>query len=429
MATELANQAANEMAAGAPGEVTAAEANAATGKTTSAVNPAQHTSTLSLLLNVGHAIDHMLLLIFATAVGAIAADFGFARWEDLMPYSVGAFFLFGLGSIASGRLGDVWGRRQMMIIFFIGIGASSVLVAAMQTPWQMAIALTVLGAFSSIYHPVGIPMLVQNAKNPGLTIGINGLAGNMGIAVAALVTGFLVKMIGWRAAFVVPGLVSIGCGIAFAFAAPSESAPPAKRAARQTATTRGTVARLLAVMTMAAVSASFVFTLTTNGNAQLLQERLRGIVDDPATLGVLLAVVYAVAAFAQVIVGRLTDRYPIKRIYLIVVLAQIPLFALAAYAQGWWLWALQLAFMAFTFGAIPFTDAMVVRYIDDRMRSRVTGMRIAISFGISSLAVYLLGPVVKNAGFQTLLIALAVIALTTLVFVAMLPPEERARNS
>ncbi len=56
-----------------------------------------HTRALSLLLNAGHAIDHMLLLIFATAVGAIAVDFGFARWEDLMPYSVGAFFLFGLG--------------------------------------------------------------------------------------------------------------------------------------------------------------------------------------------------------------------------------------------------------------------------------------------------------------------------------------------
>src|SRR6187401_2802798 len=98
---------------------------------------AAHSRATSLLLNVGHAIDHMLLLIFATAVGAIAADFGFARWEDLMPYSVGAFFLFGLGSIASGRLGDLWGRRQMMIIFFIGIGASAVLVAAMQTAWQL----------------------------------------------------------------------------------------------------------------------------------------------------------------------------------------------------------------------------------------------------------------------------------------------------
>jgi MFS family permease len=182
-------------------------------------------------------------------------------------------------------------------------------------------------------------------------------------------------------------------------------------------------------MTLAAVSASFVFNLTTNGNAQLLQERLRGIVEDPATLGTLLAVVYAVAAFAQVIVGKLIDHYPIKRIYLIVVLFQIPLFALAAHAEGWWLWGLQLAFMAFTFGAIPFTDAMVVRYIDDRMRSRVSGMRIAISFGISSLAVYLLGPVVKAAGFHVLLIALAVIALCTVGFVAMLPSEEPVKRT
>src|SRR5205823_254829 len=101
----------------------------------------------------------------------------------------------------------------------------------------------------------------------------------------------------------------------------------------------------------------------------------------------------------------------------------------AAYAQGWWLWTLQLGFMAFTFGAIPFTDAMVVRYIDDRMRSRVSGMRIAISFGISSLAVWLLGPVVKNAGFEAVLLALAFISVTTVVFVAMLPAEEPARRS
>ena len=140
-----------------------------------------------------------------------------------------------------------------------------------------------------------------------------------------------------------------------------------------------------------------------------------------------LAIVYAIAAFAQVIVGKLIDHFPIKRIYLCVVFAQIPLFALAAHAQGWTLWVLQLAFMAFTFGAIPFTDAMVVRYIDDRMRSRVSGMRIAISFGISSIAVYLLGPVVKAAGFSVLLIVLAMIAACSLLFVSLLPPEERVK--
>jgi len=248
----------------------------------------------------------------------------------------------------------------------------------------------------------------------------------MNSAVAAIATGFLVKAIGWRAAFIVPGLVSIAFGVVFALVAPHEAAPPSKRAPRQAISTRGTVARLLAIMTLAAISASFVFNFTTNGNAQLLQERFRGIVEDPATLGTLLAVVYAIAAFAQVIVGKLIDHFPIKRIYLFVVFAQIPLFALAAYAEGWTLWVLQLLFMAFTFGAIPFTDAMVVRYIDDGMRSRVSGMRIAISFGISSIAVYLLGPVVKAAGFSVLLLAMAVIATISLVFVAMLRPEERA---
>ena len=71
-----------------------------------------HTRTTAFLLNVGHAVDHMFLLIFATAVAAIAADFGLASWEDLMPYGVGAFFLFGIGSLPAGRLGDLWGRRS-----------------------------------------------------------------------------------------------------------------------------------------------------------------------------------------------------------------------------------------------------------------------------------------------------------------------------
>lgn len=45
----------------------------------------------SLLLNLGHALDHLFLLIFATAVSAIATEFGVGRWEDMMPYTVGAF--------------------------------------------------------------------------------------------------------------------------------------------------------------------------------------------------------------------------------------------------------------------------------------------------------------------------------------------------
>src|ERR1043165_6045181 len=104
-----------------------------------------HTRTSTVLLNVAHAVDHMFLLIFATAVTAIAADFGLARWEDLMPFGVGAFVMFGLGSLPAGRLGDLWGRRSMMIVFFFGIGASSLVAALAQGPWQLAAALTLIG--------------------------------------------------------------------------------------------------------------------------------------------------------------------------------------------------------------------------------------------------------------------------------------------
>src|ERR1700716_1601680 len=120
---------------------------------------------VSLLLNIAHGIDHMFLLIFATAVATIAAEFGYTNWTDLMPYSVGAFMLFGLGALPAGRLGDLWGRRIMMIIFFVGIGAAALLTALTQNAWQLAIGLSLIGAFAAIYHPVGIPMLVQNVSN------------------------------------------------------------------------------------------------------------------------------------------------------------------------------------------------------------------------------------------------------------------------
>jgi len=382
--------------------------------------------SVSLLLNVAHAIDHLFLLIFATAVAAVAQDFGLARWEDLMPYGAGAFLLFGLGSLPAGKLGDQWGRRQMMLVFFFGMGVSALLIAATRGPWQLAAALTLMGAFASIYHPVGIPMLVQQARNPGATIGVNGLAGNLGIAAAAIVTGFLVEHAGWRAAFVVPGLACMAVGALFWWHAPRETEPPAQRTRKAAAPLApGQLARVLAVMTLASASGGLIFNLTTNGNGQMLGERLAALAHEPSTLGLLLGAVYAVASVAQVVVGRLIDRFPLKPMWLAIVLAQAPMLALAAVAPGWWAWLALLGSMVFIFGAIPFTDATIVRFVDDRMRSRVAGVRLAVSLAISSSAVWALGPAVKAAGFATLFVVMAGVALGTAALLLWLPAEPK----
>lgn len=378
----------------------------------------------ALLLNLAHALDHLFLLIFATAVSAIAADFGFARWEDLMPYGVGAFAMFGLGSLPAGRLGDLWGRRPMMLVFFFGIGASSLLAAATQSAWQLAAALTLLGVFSAIYHPVGIPMLVQGAQRPGATIGLNGLVGNLGIAAAALVTGALVQLLGWRAAFALPGLACIALGLVFARVVPPEAEPPAQRRRKAAVELPAAqLARVFAVLTVASAAGGLLFNLSTNGNGQLLAQRLRGVVDDPSLLGALLAAVYALASVSQLVVGRLLDRVPLKRLQMVILLAQAPLLALASQAQGWWLYATLLGVMVLIFGAIPFTDAVIVRYVDDRLRSRVAGMRLTVSLGFSSSAVWALGPAVKAAGFSTLLLVMAAISLGAAATIAALPTE------
>ncbi len=381
----------------------------------------EHPPLTTILLNVAHAIDHLVLLIFATAVGAIAADFGFSRWEDLMPFTAGAFVLFGLGSVPSGKLGDHWGRRAMMVVFHFGIGVSCLLVSVTQNAWQLAAALTLMGAFASIYHPVGIPMLVQHTKRPGAVIGVNGLVGNLGIAVAAVLTGFLVKYFGWRMAFAVPGLVTLAIGVLFWRVVPPEAAPPARRAPRQSDLPRSELLKAVLVLTITSTCGSLVFNFTTNGNGELMADRLRAVTADPAVIGALLGVVYVIASFSQLAVGRAIDRYPLKRIFLFIVLTQIPLFLVAMHSQGWAFYALAIVFMAFVFGAIPFTDALIVRYVDDRMRSRVAGVRLAIAFGVSSLAVWILGPLVKANGFPFLLALLAAIAALSAVAVTQLP--------
>jgi len=392
-------------------------------------NRGMHTRATSLLLNVAHALDHMFLLIFATAVGSIAAEFGLARWEELMPYGAAAFLMFGLGSLPAGKLGDSWGRRPMMLAFFFGIGASSILVALTQSPIQMAVALALLGSFAAIYHPVGIPMLLQGAPRPGWTIGVNGFAGNLGVALAAVVTGFLVKYLGWRMAFVIPGIAALACGTWFMFSARVEALPPARRKATQVELPRAILARVFLIMTLAATSASLLFNFSTNGNYELLAERMAATTRDPAVLGLLLAIVYAIASAAQLVVGSLIDRISLKRLYLGIIALQVPALLLAAHAQGWWLYGAQVLFMLAIFGAIPFTDAMIVRYVDDRMRSRVAGMRLTVSIGAASVAVWALGPIVKSAGFDALLTTMAGIAVITFSVMTLLPERtaERAR--
>jgi MFS family permease len=183
-------------------------------------------SPSSLLINLGHAMDHWVIAIFLYTVSVIAGVWG-TDWKELTPFAFGASFMFGAGSLVSGKLGDQWGRRAMMIVFFAGMGVSCLLIALCSNKWEIGIALTVMGAFSSIYHPVGIPMIVAGAERPGFVIGVNGLVGNLGVALGASVSVLLATRYGWQAAYILPAVICLAGAVLFAKYVPKEEISPA----------------------------------------------------------------------------------------------------------------------------------------------------------------------------------------------------------
>ncbi len=188
-----------------------------------------------LTINLGHGLDHLLMLLFPV-VAALAASSFDEDYGTLLALATGSWLAFGLGALPAGWLADRWSRRGMMAVFFFGSGLACFLTAAAQSYWQIAGALVVLGLFASIYHPVGVSILVGGTpERLGRRLAINGVWGNIGVAVSAVTAAGLADLFGWRAAFLVPGAVSIALGAAWLAVAPAGSVESAGRTAGRAA--------------------------------------------------------------------------------------------------------------------------------------------------------------------------------------------------
>ena len=340
-------------------------------------------------INIGHVMDHMFMLIFPTAVLGMAASFD-RSYGELLGLALGGFIAFGVGSLPSGWLGDRWSRRNMMAVFFIGIGAATVLAGFAQTPLMLAACLTLIGLFGSIYHPVGTAMLTQHADQLGRALGINGVWGNLGVAFAALVTGALTQWVGWRAAFVLPGALGIVTGLAFLYWVP-DSAPPPRAAPRTMASLpRAVVIRAFAVITVVSLVGGITFNATTVSLPKLFDERLTMLAGSPLGVGVVAASVFVIGAMAQLLVGRLVDRMPLRRAFVPLAALQAPSLLLAAYGTDWAMLALAVTMMFAIFGQITINETMVAKYTSDAWRARAYAVRYFVSFGASACAVKLI---------------------------------------
>jgi MFS family permease len=379
-----------------------------------------------LFLNIGHALDHLFLLIYPTVVLAMSEEFG-RSYSELLPLALGGFIAFGAGSLPAGWLADRWSRRGMMIAFFIGIGAASILTGLARSPWQIAAALTLVGLFGAIYHPVGIAMLVSGRDKVGKVLGVNGVYGNLGVAFAALIAGALAHWINWRAAFIVPGLAAIAIGLAFAAVVRAQPAAAKASGSRSgVAFPRALLVRVFAVLTVTTLFGGVIFNSTTVAMPKIFDERLAALVDTTLGIGILVSLVYAFAAAAQLVVGHFLDRGALKSVLVAVIGLQMPLLLAAAFFDNYLMLAVSLAMMFFVFGQIPINDAMVAAYTDEAWRSRVYAVRYVVSFGASACALPLVALMHRySSDFRYLFFALAAMASVMLAAALLLPAQVR----
>jgi MFS family permease len=400
-----------------------------------------------LLLNIGHFLDHLFMLIFATAAALALIREWNVGYAELLTYATPGFLAFGLFSLPAGWMADKWSRDGMMFIFFVGIGIASIITGFAQTPFQIGMGLFVVGIFAAIYHPVGLAIVTLKWRNTGMRIAANGVWGNFGVACAALITGYLIDNGGWRLAFILPGLVSIVVGavylslrrqnIQFVISKPKPTDNGKKTAI--SSSHKSLLIRVSAIVFVTTAVSSISFQATTFALPKIFDERMQGLVarltswgdsavnalpPDAATIiGALAFLIFAVASFAQLAVGLMLDRIGPRPVFLLMALMQLTFFSLMPGLIDGYALACAMGFMLGTFGQIPINDYMIGKMASGEYRARIYGIRYVVAFSVLALALPAIAFIHLNWGFDTLFRVLSGAAFVILIAVSILPKK------
>jgi len=376
---------------------------------------------LTRFLNLGHFLDHLVMLVFPTVVIGLTREWH-VGYAELLPYAVGGFIAFGAFALPAGWLADHWGRYKMMVVFFFGTGVAMIATGFARTPLEIGIGLTCVGMFAAIYHPVATAMLVADSGRIGRALGWNGLWGNFGLGAAALIAGALMQLAGWRTAFFLPGAATLAAGAAFLALArdPGKVARTGKRLGQDI--DARTMWRIFGVVVLATICGGIIFNATTVAMPKLFQERMAALTHTSLGIGALVSLVYCMAAVAQVVVGTLIDRFDLKRVFVPVALLQAPFLLLAGSLSGFAMLAVAVAMMLVVFGQIPLNDAILGRYTRDEYRARVYAVRYVVSLGAAAAGVPLVALLYRaTGGFHNMFAVLAALSLLTLSGALLLP--------
>jgi MFS family permease len=375
-------------------------------------------------------MHHVLVSLFLTLVITLTVAWKRDYAELITLWTLGSLMI-GAGAPLAGWLADRWGESRTMVLLFLGLGISSVACGLADGPVSMNLALTLLGVFGALYHPVGNAWVVRHARERGKAVALAGIFGSFGVAAGPVIAGVLNDVIDWRWAFILPGFVTIAFGFGLLamklsglVPERSEDAHPAVDAGHSARERRNVVLILGVTMTLTLVAVTAFMTALPKLVETLGLTTQQGL----TRVGLLTGAIYLAAAGAQFVGGHYADKGAARRTYLASFVLLAAAFALAAASGNWLLLPLAVMVM-FLFEAVaPIETLLVARYAPSGRRGLFFGLRYAIAIVGGPVGVWLVSVLYDEAlGFADLLLALAAMSMLTWLVALMLPADRAVR--
>ncbi len=379
-------------------------------------------------INFSHFIDHFIMLIFAKAAYDAGKYFNLS-YDEIIIYGVFGFVLFGAIAPISAHLADKFSRSLLMVIFHFGIGFSSILAGLSNNVWFLSFSIGLIGVFASIYHPVGIAMLIKTNKNIGFRLGINGVFGNMGVAAAPLITGLLLTVGDWRICFIIPGIFCILYGVLFTINLKNDISDSKNNNQSKKSVFAPNWKMALIALAISSSSGGFIFGAMTFLIPRYFEISMNNVSTSVAITGFLASIVFATASFAQIIVGWIIDRYSPKKVLLFMGFGQIIFIYFASLYQDYLLLFSMLVAMIFVFGQIPITDTIISRYVPDEWRNKVLSIKFLLNLSIGASVLPICG-IFLQAGntMDKLFFVMSLIAIFVAISALLLPNQTDAQR-
>jgi len=334
------------------------------------------------LTGVAHFSAHLFELMFPTLAVALARQTG-VPLAQVLGWSFAGYLLFGLGALPAGLLTDRIGGRRMLTIGLAGMGGAALTAGFVSPGPSLVVLLAVIGLCASIYHPAGMSLISHAVRSRGRALGLNGIFGNVGIALTPIVTASLASRLGWQRTYVVVGAAA--CALAVFFAAVSiEERPLAGTDAAEDRRGSPVGFSLFALLCVAAALGGISYRANTVAQPAYFAERVTLL-----GYGATTSVVYLTGIAGQYLGGVLADRHDLRWLYLGFHALSIPALWLVSQTTELALVASSTLFLFFSLGMQPIENSLFARFTPPRWRATGYGIKFVMTFGVGSTGVRL----------------------------------------